>query len=79
MVTTNNNPVGARIFVSYAHDDHDRLKRLLAALKPLEDEGLIQVRYDGYLDPGDPWEPRLEQGIEGHFSDLGMRDLNPVL
>ena len=63
MVTTNKDSVGARIFVSYAHEDHNRLKCLLTALKPLEKEGLIQVWYDGYLDPGSRWEPRLEQEV----------------
>ena len=53
-----------KVFVSYSHRDKEFLQRLLVHLKPLEEEGLIEIWDDTKLDPGDEWEKAIEKNLK---------------
>lgn len=55
----------ARIFISYSHRDGEWLKRLLAQLGVLQQEGLIAAWSDQNLRHGDEWPVELRRAIDG--------------
>ncbi len=53
-----------RIFISYSHQDKEYLDRLLIHLKPLEQEGRLDVWVDTRIRPGDRWKKEIENALE---------------
>jgi len=53
-----------RVFVSYSHRDERWLRRMLVHLRPLQNEGVIDVWSDTRLRPGDDWKSEIEQALE---------------
>lgn len=52
-----------KVFISYSHLDREYLDRLLVHLKPLENEGLIDLWADTKLRPGDRWKKEIEKAL----------------
>jgi hypothetical protein len=52
------------VFVSYAHEDEAHLRTLEKHLSLLKRQGLIETWHDRLIEPGDEWEPRLDQALE---------------
>ncbi len=53
-----------RIFCSYSHAD-ERFRELLERhLSPFEQQGLIQCWYDGKLDAGEEWSPKIQEELD---------------
>lgn len=52
-----------KVFVSYAHEDHDHAEQLRLHLGRLEKSGLIQIWADWEIEPGDAWRPRILQQL----------------
>ena len=53
-------PMGALVFVSYAHEDRDKKQELVGHLRPLEREGLIEIAEDERFLPGTQWREAIE-------------------
>lgn len=51
------------VFVSYAHEDSEWLKKLRKFLRPLEDRELIQVFDDSEIAPGSDWLNEIRQAL----------------
>lgn len=54
-----------RIFCSYSHADDEFRKRLGTSLAPHEKSGLLDIFYDGGIEPGDDWQKRIRAELEG--------------
>jgi hypothetical protein len=54
----------APVFVSYAHEDKEWLRRLLQMLRPLERQGLVAVWSDEEIRAGDTWRPSIERALD---------------
>jgi hypothetical protein len=52
-----------RVFVSYSHQDEQWLDRMLVHLKPLQNDGIIDVWSDKMLRTGDDWRMEIEQAL----------------
>ena len=52
-----------RVFVSYSHNDREYLERLLVHLRPLENEGLIDLWVDLKLRAGDRWKEEIAAAL----------------
>lgn len=52
------------VFISYCHTDRSFLDRLLIHLRPLEQEGLIDLWVDTRLRPGDRWKKEIERALK---------------
>jgi len=64
-----------RVFVSYSHRDERWLSRMLVHLRPLQNEGVIDVWSDTRLRPGDDWKSEIEQALESAGCAAGERRL----
>jgi hypothetical protein len=53
-----------RVFVSYSHMDERWLRRMLVHLRPLQNEGVVDVWSDTRIRPGDDWRTKIEQALE---------------
>jgi hypothetical protein len=53
-----------RVFVSYSHVDTQWLDRLLVHLKPLQNEGVIDVWSDTRIRPGDDWRTEIHGALK---------------
>lgn len=53
-----------QIFISYAHQDENILKRLSQHLASLRRQGIISLWHDKCLRPGDEWEEKIDQNLE---------------
>ena len=51
------------LFISYSHSDKEYLNRLIIHLKPLEQEGLIDLWVDTKLSAGERWKARIEDSL----------------
>jgi formylglycine-generating enzyme required for sulfatase activity len=52
-----------RIFISYSHKDEKLFKEFLVHLKPLQDQGIIDVWTDKRLQAGQDWHSEIQQGV----------------
>lgn len=52
------------VFISYSHLDAEWLQKVKKFLKPLEDKGLIHVRDDTHIKPGEEWLPEIRKSLE---------------
>jgi len=52
-----------RVFVSYSHKDKAWLARILQWLKPLEEEGLLNIWDDSQILPGRKWKDDIERNL----------------
>ena len=53
-----------RIFISYSRRDRRFLRRLLVHIKPLQEQGLIQLWHDKMILAGDEWKKQIQQAIK---------------
>ena len=51
------------VFVSYSHKDKKWLERILKWLKPLEEEGLLDIWDDSQIPPGAKWKDVIEENL----------------
>lgn len=51
------------VFVSYSHKDKKWLDRILKWLKPLEEEGLLDIWDDDQIPPGAKWSDVIEKNL----------------
>ena len=66
-----------KLFFCYAHEDKELLRKLMAHLKPLQLEGLVdQLWYDGDISPGSEWEPELVRQLNAANIILLLWTLN---
>jgi len=56
-------PAAASVFISYSHKDGEFLRRLMVHLRPLEQEGLIDLWVDLRLEAGDRWKIEIEEAL----------------
>lgn len=56
------NPVS--IFISYSRKDEAQMRELERHLQPLKRSQLVESWHDGYLIPGDEWEPQIKAQLE---------------
>jgi hypothetical protein len=56
--------MGLTAFISYAHADRVFFERFMAAMRPLQQEGLIRTWSDVELLPGDAWRNTLMERID---------------
>ncbi|MBM4199880.1 MAG: TIR domain-containing protein [Gammaproteobacteria bacterium] len=59
-----------KLFISYAHADHEPLQHLLKVLRPLEREGLIAPWTDRLIDIGQDWRGCIDVALGD--SQLGL-------
>ena len=52
------------IFVSYCHQDKEYIDRLLVHLKPLEQDGRVDLWVDTGIHAGDLWKKEIEKALE---------------
>lgn len=57
--------MGSKIFISYSHSDREWKERLVAQLKVLEVEGLIEIWEDSRIGAGDTWGTAVKAALEG--------------
>jgi internalin A len=60
----NSAPVPVRVFVSFAHDDEEKLKRLDLILDILEQQHGLTAWSDKRLISGDEWDPEIRRRLE---------------
>jgi hypothetical protein len=52
------------VFISYSRKDEALMRELEGHLKPLQRSGLVDSWHDGYIAPGEEWEPTLKAHLE---------------
>jgi hypothetical protein len=56
--------INKQVFISYSHKDAEWLAKLKIFLRPLEDQGLVQVWDDTDIQPGSDWLEEIRQSLE---------------
>ena len=53
------------VFISYSHQDREWLAKLKLFLRPMEDQGLLQVWDDSDIKPGARWADDIKAALDG--------------
>ena len=53
------------VFISYCHQDKEWLAKLKLFLRPLEDQGLLQIWDDTEIKPGARWADDIRRSLDG--------------
>jgi hypothetical protein len=63
MSTTVNPPTPVDVFYSYAHEDKDLVKDLIASLGLLRQQGVIKNLFDCEIIPGEEWDSVIKEKL----------------
>src|SRR5262245_26657572 len=57
------NPPRPTVFLSYSHRDDRWLGELRTMLAPLEHDGLVEVWWDGDIEPSERWREEIDNAL----------------